>query len=108
MIDFSQLVLVPNMTTFGRAVRIDPVKSQPGALPYAARGIFSSRDVDVVLDDGAVISSQETTLGIRMMEFPTMPVRGDIVTLDDGTVYWIAEVNLDGQGGAKFILRREE
>ena len=55
-IDFDDLVLSPCMDTFAEPVMIDPVVSQPGALPYTARAIFTSRPYEVQLNDGSLVS----------------------------------------------------
>lgn len=114
-IDFSTLVLGPNMDTFGIRVVIDPLVSQPGRPPYAARGIYSSRPIDVAMQDGSVFTDQITTLGIRLAEFATAPTLGDRVTImedissaqiEAGDKMWAGDCIKDGQGGAVLTLRR--
>ena len=95
------------MGIFGRVVEIDPHVSQPGAAPYQARGIFSSRPVQFQLQDGAILSDQQTTLGIRLEEFAVPPTNRDRVIID-GVTYWVGDTSLDGQGGATITLRRTE
>lgn len=121
-VDFSKLVLAPCQNVFARAIIIDPLASQAGERPYPARGIFTSRHVDVVMSDGAVLSDQQTTLDIRISEFETAPpagftlggapMKGDFATLNDdvgsppsGTRYFIGDIQPDGQGGLQLILR---
>lgn len=118
-VDFSSLVLAPAMNTFARPVTIDPIKSRPGSgMPYAARGVISSRSVDIVLADGAVMSDQRTTLGIRDADenadgtpmFAVLPVRGDKVRIESGPYqgdFWVGDIDADGQGGSVITLRRE-
>jgi len=107
MIDFSTLVLEPAMATFGRVVTIDPLDSQPGKPPYDARAVYSSRQIDVMSQDGAVLSDQQTTLGIRLADFEVPPKPRDKCTVDqvDGT-FIIDDQHFDGQGGATLTLRK--
>ena len=105
-VDFSSLVLAPCQEVFGRPVTIDPVKSQPGAAPYAARGIFTSRQQDVAFENGEVLSTQVTTLGIREAEYPVLPTRGD-GCLIGGSAYWVADISEDGQGQSVLALRKK-
>lgn len=120
-VDFSALVLAPNMGTFAIDVMIDPIKSQPLAPPYRARGILTSQQVNVVLENGAVLSDQQTTLGIRRADkhadgttmWVALPMRGDgCATLDTAGVpienFWIADIDADRQGGHKLQLRKEK
>lgn len=111
-VDFSSLVLEPNMSWFGRDVMIDPITSQPGKMPYPAIGIYTSRPVLVQLDNGAVVQSHQTTLGIREIDFAVIPARGDRCTLlplgaIKGMTMWVSTVTRDGQGGASLELRQE-
>ena len=106
-VDFSGTVLNAGQSTFGNAVTIDPIESQPGAVPYLARGVFAAREQLVQLDNGAVISSRLVTLSIRDAEFGTVPTRGDRVTLDSGAAYWVADTHADGQGKTELDLRQQ-
>lgn len=109
-IDFSAAVLAPNMEVFAISVSIDPVKSQPGAQPYPARGIVTSRSMDVALENGEVVSSNQTTLGIRGIEYSVLPMRGDGCTINDGPqagTYWIADITPDRQGKYDLLLRQK-
>jgi hypothetical protein len=120
-VDFSALVLSPCMNTFAIAVMINPIKSQPLAAPYPARGVFSSDQTSVMLENGAVLSDQVTTLGIRRSDkradgtpmWVALPMRGDgCVTLDAAGVpvenFWVADIDADGQGGHMLSLRKEK
>jgi hypothetical protein len=115
-IDFATLVLEPCFAVFSIPVTIDPIKSQPGAAQYAARGIFSSGSNNYLLADGAVVSDQKTTLGIKLADFTVPPMLRDHVIIDGMLLplamrfngiatYWISDMPLDGQGGATLTLR---
>ncbi|WP_166304290.1 head-tail joining protein [Bradyrhizobium sp. 2S1] len=112
--DFSSLVLAPGMNAFARVCTFYPRVSQastvsadnPNGAPYVGRGVYSSRPVDVQMQDGTIFSDQETSLGIRLAEFPVAPEIGDRIKVDgiDG-LYWVGDVDTDGQGGATILLR---
>lgn len=112
-VDFSRLVLRPAMTTFAIAVTVYPSRSQPAGVdseypdgrPYAARGVFATTPMDVQLEGDTIFSDQKTTLGIRLEEFEVPPMKDDRVVVK-GATYWIADVDVDGQGGADLLLRR--
>lgn len=103
-IDWNALVLGPCEDTFGVPVTITPVKSMPGAPAYAARGIWTSRTVEIPMDDGTVIRSNNMDVGIRISEFPACPIKGDGVQIN-GANYTIYDVQIDGQGGAKLVVK---
>jgi hypothetical protein len=114
-IDFTSLVLVPCQDIFSVPFAIDPITSRPGAPPYSARGVFSSGAVDVMGQDGSVLSDVRTTLGIRLAEFTIPPMARDKITLSDASIdpghrgaYYIDDTDPDGQGGAVLTLRRQE
>lgn len=104
MIDFSALVLGPCQDVFGVSITIDPLKSQPSVPPYDARGIWTVKDVDVIMEDGTVLASKSYEIGVRLSEYPIPPVKTDQVTVNANT-YAIDEVRPDGQGGAKWVLK---
>ena len=80
-VNFDALVLGPCMATFALPVVVDPSVSIPLSVPYVAQGIFTSRPHDVMLIDGTIVSDMETTLGIRLSDFPVPPVEGDRITV---------------------------
>jgi len=123
-VDFSATVLSAGMSTFAIPVTIDPIASQPGEMPYPARGVFTDQARDLVLDDGAVLSTQDVKIGIRaadMLEdgspmWRVLPARGDRCTfktdgsgrpLPEARLMWVSEVGEDGQGGYVLNLRRD-
>jgi hypothetical protein len=46
-----------------------------------ARGIYDSRTLNVVMEDGSIFSDQQTILDIRTDEFATLPVQGDQINI---------------------------
>ena len=105
MVDFDALVLAPTMNLFARTVQIVPIKSKPNTpAPYAARGIWSARNIDVPMEDSSIYSDTIYTLGIRLSEFDVVPVPEDKVIVD-GVTYLIDDLDPDGQGGSVISLK---
>lgn len=105
MIDFAGLVLGPAMAVFGQPATFTPTVSQPSALPYAGRGVFDFKAVEIPLEDGSYHSTNQPTLGVRLADFSVVPKQGDSVALA-GATYEIVDVIPDGQGKADLMLRR--
>lgn len=105
-IDFDALVLKPCQDTFAKPMLVMPLASQPSVPVYPARRISSKRPVDIALEGGGVLSSDETRLGIRLSEFPIPPVPGDRVSLDGGLTWLeIDDLDSDDEGDAKLALK---
>lgn len=121
-IDFSRLVLKPAVRTFGKPVRVLPKESQPFAEPYDAHGIWTITQVDIVTEDGGILSNRSLKFGIRLEDFPVPPKQGDLImsrVCDLPLGYWqgtfephsnidleITDFQPDGQGGATLIMTR--
>jgi hypothetical protein len=105
MIDFDGLTLGPAIMLLGEPFTFYPSKSQPLAGPVPVTAVFSSAPIDVELQDGGVFSDQQTTAGIQYSTWSSVPVRGDRIKRNKtGIIYWIADVDDDGQGGASLSL----
>jgi hypothetical protein len=103
-IDFAALVLGPCEDVLAIPITVTPTRSIPDAAPYCARGIWTSRTVEVPMDDGTIIRSNDMNVGINIVEFPALPMKGDGLLV--GSVnYTIYDVQIDGQGGAKLVVR---
>lgn len=113
--DFSRLVVAPNIGVFGKPLTITPAVGSP----YSAQGIWTVRHVDLALDDGEMMTSRTLTMDVRLTDLPVLPAQGDVVTLvaddqslfdgsaiGDNVNFVIDDVNLDGGGAAKLILKR--
>lgn len=111
MIDFDALVLAPCMNVFARPITVFPVRSQPAGSAYQARGSWHARPVDVIADEGQVISSETYTLGIREKEFSVPIVQGDRIeipayqTLARVGLFVVDDADVDGQGGTTLTLK---
>ncbi|RAI34768.1 head-tail joining protein, partial [Rhodoplanes roseus] len=109
--DFDALVLGPTMAAFGRPVEVRPIKSRPGAPAYRARGIWSSKPVDVAMLGDGVLSSQTHTLGIRSSEHPAPLQQGDRIdipahgSLPRVGLCVVEDGDDDGQGAATLTLK---
>ena len=81
MFDFDGNVLTPLQNTYSRPITINPVVSQPGAAPYAGRGVFATGPVDIATAAVAdlVFSDQRTSIWVRMAEYPIC--RGSAIRL---------------------------
>jgi len=114
MIDFDALVLNPCENIFSIMVKFTLCVTKPEGAPVTCRGIFSSSQVDAIMQDEAIFSDQQTSLGIRLRDFVIPPDRGDLVEIIDvrhpayGSQFWIGDSDLDGQGGAMLMLRKRE
>lgn len=111
MIDFDALVLAQCQDAFARPVTVTPLVSRPGQPAYAARGVWSSKPVDVGMEDGAILSSQDHTLGVRLAEFAVPVAAGDRIEIPAAGslprigLCLVEDTDDDGQGGAVWALK---
>lgn len=86
-VDYSTLIYAPNYDMFARPILVTPLASQPAAGAYQARGIYNHNRINVALEDGSILTEQETILDIRTAEFRVPPQQNDQVSIPaDGTV----------------------
>ncbi|WP_342106300.1 hypothetical protein [Methylobacterium sp. SI9] len=120
MIDFAALTLAPCIDIFARPIIITPQASQPArreggvivpaGQPYASRGVWASRPIDVPTEEG-IMSSQAHTLGIQASDFTIPPAPGDLVEIPAAGslprigVCEIEDTDDDGQGGTSLSLK---
>jgi hypothetical protein len=110
-VDFATLDYLPNYDMFARPVVFTPVVSQPNAAAYEARGVFSTRTIDIAAEDGSIISDQQTILDILEMEFAVVPQQRDLVTIPaDGSIPAVGDFEVtntwtDGGGETTLTLR---
>src|ERR1700722_4481696 len=103
--DFSDLVLGPAMDAFCLAVPAPPPLSQPNGSPYAARGVWTITDVDIVTEDGGSLSNRTLKFGIRLAEFTVAPKQGDWISSIVANLplsYW--QGNFDPNTNKGFIV----
>jgi hypothetical protein len=66
-------------------------------------GIFDGPHEEVDPHTGAVISSAQFSVGVRLSDFPVEPVQGDKVFVRERE-YRVIDCRPDGQGGASLRL----
>ena len=103
-VDWDALVLAPSMAVFSDPIALTPTVSMPGALAYPARGIFAQRPTRWKTAEGGLLTTLETTLGIRLADFPVPPRQGDSL-VRAGVTWFVWDVNADGQGGASLSIK---
>ncbi|WP_431276273.1 head-tail joining protein [Variovorax ureilyticus] len=99
MIDWDSLVLGPLQGVFGEAVTHLPATGDP----QAGSGIFDEAYREVDLAGGMAVTTEHPVLGIRISDYPVLPVQGDQVIVH-GMTFVIREVQVDGHGAAKLLL----
>lgn len=107
-VNFSALIYEPVFDMFAVAVTFYPVASQPAGAGYSARGIFDTRSVDVIGEDGSLISDQKTILDIIENEFTVMPQQNDRVEIpfdcNDKPVGMMEVIDASSNGGGETTL----
>jgi len=112
-IDFNaldSLVLSVCMDTFAlgqdgnSSVVFNPIASQPGAPPYAGRGIWTVKPVTTFLEGQAPMSTSLYTLGLRLFDFTIPPIGGDQVTIN-GDVYTLDAFERDSADGISWTCK---
>tara|TARA_R110002074_G_scaffold253081_2_gene425070 strand:- start:16479 stop:16814 length:336 start_codon:yes stop_codon:yes gene_type:complete len=68
------------------------------------RGVFDAAHELVEMGGEGPVSTTGPVLGIRLSEFTVPPVEANEVVID-GATYRINDVQPDGQGGAKLMLK---
>src|SRR5262245_2154038 len=112
-INYIEAVYEPALDVFAREITVSPVVSQPGVLPFAARGIYDTKAVDVTGLDGSVFSDTQTILDILESEFPILPVQGDRVTVPASSAgmpacgeFEVIDADSNGGGETTLALRK--
>jgi len=111
-LDFDALVLDRVVQVFHIKVKFTLVTTAPNEPPFVRRGVFHSAPLDVNMGNDTVFGDQETSIGIRLKDFPYQPERGDLIEIVEpnhtafGQQYWIGDSDEDGQGGATLMLRK--
>lgn len=112
-VDFGELVVASAISVMGLPLRVNPTRSAPGMPAYNANGLWSRRHLQLMLDNGAELST--TTLKISVFgNDPAFaatgtPVQGDEIylTLPNGQTLAmkIDDVHYDGYGGTDLFLK---
>jgi hypothetical protein len=105
----STLVYLPSQDVFGRTVTF--TSALGNSYSGQGRGIYDSRILNVVLEDGSIITDQDTILDIRIAEFPVLPVQGDTVNIPEDPVVGLPALgdfeisNAWNNGGGELTLQ---
>jgi len=111
-IDFPNQVYNPNFNVFARVVTITPIASRPGELPYPARGIFDTDQLNVAAADDTILSDQRTILDILETEFTILPMQRDLIEipadsgLPDQGIWEVIDKSSNGGGETTLTLRK--
>jgi hypothetical protein len=116
-VDFSSLLYLQCQDQFARDVTFMPIVSAPSAGAFAARGIFSTRPIEIQTDVGmAIIPDHETILDIRDNEFfdvgAAIPQQGDLVEIpQEGSipaegVWEVVDIAHNGGGETTLTIRK--
>lgn len=111
-LNWSQQVYTAQYQTFARPVTFIPAKSQPNEGSYGKRGIFDTMSIDVIAENGSIISDAKTILDILEAEFDVLPVQGDRVDIPAhigipaAGLFEIIDTNSNGGGETTLQLRK--
>lgn len=115
-VNFSTLLYSPLQDMFSVPVTIYPLASDPAGASFVTRGIFDTRDIDVVALDGSIISDQKTILDIREREIyalgRSLPKQGDHVLIPADCngeplgEYEVLDADTNGGGETTLTLRK--
>ena len=111
-VNFSTLVYLPAFDMFARPVTFYPYVSQSAGSAYLARGIYSTRALDIVGLDGAITTDQQTILDIREIEFSVLPEQLDRCIIDAADAgpalgeFEIVSATSNGGGETTLVLRK--
>jgi hypothetical protein len=111
-VNFSREVYLPTQDLFAVPCTFYPVFSQPDGSSYTGRGIYDTRQLDVMAADGSIYSDQQTIFDIRTAEYAVLPQQKDRVTIpyDCNGVplgdFEIVDTDLNGGGEMTLTLRK--
>jgi len=110
-INFSKQVYAFCQQALSVPITVHPIVSQPGMASYANRGIFHTRELDVLAEEGQFVD-QETILDIRTIEFPIPPVQKDRITIpfdcndEPQGEFEVVQTSVNGGGETTLVLRK--
>src|SRR5262245_26029869 len=107
-INFSDVVYGPCQDIFGRPVNF--TSKLGNSFTGAGRGIYDTRAIDVPVEDGVIMSDQQTIVAIRAVEFSTWPVQGDTISIPAEPISQLPAlgqfeiIDVDDNGGGEITL----
>jgi hypothetical protein len=114
-LDFANSIYIKCQDTFGGPITVTPINSQPGQPAYDARGIYGTEAIDILAEDGSIISDQKTVLDICEIEYRVVPQQGDYIFLAKGnfanqlqmdTTFEVMDSDSNGGGETTLTLRK--
>lgn len=78
-VNMSTLVYQHCQDIFGRPATF--TSTLGNSFTGSGRGIYSTRPIDIALEDGSIFSDQQTIFDIRASEFSSLPVQGDFLNI---------------------------
>ena len=112
-VNWSRNVYAYCQNAFSVPITVHPIVSQAeGVASYAARGIFHTREVEVMAEEGSVFVDQETILDIRTAEFAVPPVQKDRITIpvdsndEPQGDFEVVSTSVNGGGEMTLVLRK--
>ena len=107
--NLSQQIYLPNWDVWARPITVTPLVSQPGAPAYGARGYFDTKEMDVLAEDGSIISDSKVILDIRIEEFSVVPLQRDQIYIpshqgEQGGTFEVLDLAGDGNAGGIITL----
>lgn len=111
-INWSTQVYAPQYDVFGRPVTFTPLVSNPNAAAFEGRGIYGTVSVDVIGEDGTVISDQRTILDVLESDFVAVPMQGDHlfipanVGMPELGNFEVIDTSTNGGGETTLVIRK--
>lgn len=111
-VDFASTVYLASHNLFARPVTFTPIKSQPTAAAYGGRGIYGTVPLDVMAEDGSILSDLKTILDILESEFSVLPMQQDQLTIPASQglmalgTFEVSDVTTNGGGETTLTLRK--
>jgi hypothetical protein len=111
-VNMSTMVYLTCQQVYGRPVTF--TSKSGNSFTGTGRGIYTTGPLDIVLEDGSVMSDQTTILDIRAAEFSTLPVQGDTLNIPYEPItglpalgdYEVLDVDDNGGGEITLQLRK--
>ncbi|MDN7965478.1 head-tail joining protein [Burkholderia multivorans] len=104
MVDFDSLNVAIN-GAFGESIQYQPAA---GGAPFVVQGVFvdSYRRAFEKGEGGVGWATTAPSVGVREADFPSPPVKNDLVTrLSTGKQYLVFDKHADGLGWLNLILK---
>lgn len=111
-IDYASAVYSPAFDVMARKIVVTPLVSQPSMPAYNSRGVYTTQAEDLMAEENAVFSDQQTIVDIIAKEFEVLPLQGDRIFIPaDGGVpeaglFEVMDSDDNGGGEITILLRK--